>query len=149
MTPPAPPALNRDTLLSMLRREEQLRLCPATQAALAAEPETAGMLAVIEALQRRVAEEAGFSTAADIDAAVAYIRAAQHNFAGDEEVLSIPLYIRNNRCRAGVLAPGMAAPDAPLLQPDGVTRCSVHALHAAACGGEARLPLLLVGGSYT
>ena len=132
----------------MLRREEELRLSADTQAAYAAAGGPAGWLAITEALQRRVAAEAGFSTPADVDAAVAYVRAAQRTFAGDAEVLSIPLYIRHNRCRAGVLAPGMEAPDAPLLLPDGVTRSSVRELHAAAAGG-ARLPLLLLAGSYT
>ena len=135
----------------MLRREEELRLCQTTQAAYAAAGDGAGMMAVTEALQRRVAMEAGFNAPYDVEAAVGYLRRAQVTFADDTEVLSIPLYIRHNRCRAGRVVPGMGAPDAPLLLPDGCTRTSVAALHTAATGGSglARLPLLLVGGSYT
>jgi hypothetical protein len=132
----------------MLRREEAQRLCAATQAAYGAARGADAWLAVTEALQRRVAAEAGFATPAAVDAAVAYLRCAQSTFAGDAEVLSVPLYVRFNRCRAGTLAPGDAAPDAPLLRADGRTPCSVHALHAALTAGGAR-PLLLVGGSYT
>jgi hypothetical protein len=137
----------------MLRREDALRLCAATQAAYAVAAGPAGWLTVTDALQRRVAEEEGFRTCdGGVDDAVAYIRGAQRAFAGDAEVLSIPLYVRFNRCRAGALAPGDAAPDAPLLLADGRTRCSVLALHAALCGdggAQPRAPLLLVGGSYT
>ncbi len=141
-----PPPLNRDTLLSMLRREQALRLCDETQAAYAAVGERpAGWLAVTEALQLRVAAEAGFTTPEGAAVAVAYLRSAQSTFAGDAEVLSIPLYVRFNRCRGGTLAPGDAAPDAPLLRADGLTRCSVHTLHAEL----GPLPLLLLGGSYT
>ena len=130
----------------MLRREHELRLSAETQAAYAAAGERPdAWLAVTEALQLRVAAEAGFSAPEDAAAAVAYLRAVQSNFAGDAEVLSIPLYVRFNRCRAGTLSPGDPAPDAPLLRADGATRCSVHALHAAL----GRMPLLLLGGSYT
>ena len=130
----------------MLRREQELRLSAETQAAYSAVGERPdAWLAVTAALQLRVAAEAGFTAPEDAAAAVAYLRAAQVTFAGDAEVLSIPLYVRFNRCRAGALAPGAAAPDAPLLRPDGARRCSVHALHAEL----GRMPLLLLGGSYT
>ena len=130
----------------MLRREQALRLSAETQAAYAAVGERPdAWLALTAALQLRVAAEEGFTSPDAAAAAVAFLRSAQRTFAGDAEVLSIPLYVRFNRCRAGTLAPGMAAPDAALLRPDGVRGCSVHALHAE-LGPR---PLLLLGGSYT
>ena len=42
---------------------------------------------VTDAVQRRVAAEFGFHTEAEVEAAVTFIRTAQHAFAGDTEVL--------------------------------------------------------------
>lgn len=70
----------------MLKLENELRLSKEVQAAYRAYVGTADeQLAVTDAVQRRVAAQFGFRTDAEVEAAVIFIRTAQHAFAGDKE----------------------------------------------------------------
>jgi hypothetical protein len=133
-----------DELKAALRAEEAERLSPATQAAYH-EAEASGhssWLEVTDALQRRVLQ--GHRVPRERMAAALFVlRAAAQLFPHDNDVQSIPLYVRHNRAEQGSLRAGDPLP---------VVR--LHPLHTGAtttlpveCAG--RQPVLLVAGSFT
>ena len=135
----------------MLRREEQLRLAPETQAAFAAcavrvedasdehahGVSSESLYERIDALQRRVAREFGV----DEERGVAALRHAEV-WVGAERARELSLYRRHNRCVDGPLAVGDRAPlgDVPPL-----ARVAGGTLDLSSC----EQPLVLVAGSLS
>ncbi len=146
----------------MLRREDELRLCAATQAQfkayrLAGRGEE-GMGAVVAAVQRQVCAEFGVAEAVG----VAVLQCAEALLPGDAEVIQLSLYRRHNRCVDGALRVGDAAPDVGLVavSPSAVTLAhdlAVERTEGTGGRGEVGLhallsrgrPLVVVAGSYT
>ena len=170
LTPPLSAAeLTAETIKAILRRENELRLAPQTQArfkAISHRPD--GWLDVVESLQRQVAAEFGLSEKVGLDA----MRCAETLLPGDTEVRDISLYRKYNRCVDGPLRMGDAPPDANLVQVSGVhgpddmcgKRTTLHSIlrdrrswssvlgpRAAdtASAMQPLRPLVLLAGSYT
>ena len=122
----------------LLEHEEQLRLSAAVQAVYSAVGETeAGLSLFTAALQRHVAAAAGFSPP---ELGVQLIRSAAH-LAPD--AARAAHYVRHNRCFAGSLTAGDAAPDVTLACLAG--GASISLLDAL----PARGPTLLLAASFT
>ncbi len=137
----------------MLRREDALRLSESTQAAFRSYRDAGrgpeGMLAVPTAVQLRVAEEFGVPPDVGLEA----LRCAPALLPGDDEVPTLSLYRRHNRCVDGSLNVGDLAPDVELFPVCGSARAScglfspsrgLHSLLAGCARG-----LILIAGSYT
>jgi len=144
-------------LSALLRRENELRLAPATQAAYrAAEadgPQQAhgDWMEVTEQLQRAVVRGA-LSPAApqgELERGLARLRGAPHerHWSAEQsaELASISLWRRFNRARDGALREGYAFPDVAL-SPLGGGAC--RPLTTFGQGGAGR-PLVVVAGSYS
>ena len=146
----------RQLVVAMLCREEEMRLSAQLQSALEAHPHRSA--AIYEAMQRQVAREAGFESAAH---GVEVLNAALSLFPGDQEVASTPLYVRHNRSQRGQWAEDDRTPDImlsaigggrsaagggiieqPQLQP-----LSQHC--RGALGGGLSRPVVLIAGSCT
>eukprot|EP01094_Clydonella_sp_ATCC50884_P021081 TRINITY_DN4545_c0_g1_i3.p1 TRINITY_DN4545_c0_g1~~TRINITY_DN4545_c0_g1_i3.p1 ORF type:complete len:740 (-),score=155.92 TRINITY_DN4545_c0_g1_i3:551-2770(-) len=133
----------RSVCRAMLRREEELRLHPQVQL-LYRRTSLYSALDVTRWIHLRVALEFGLWDHRVVCAIVSHAQAIQ-----DEELLSIPHYIRHNRTRAArVLSPGDAVPDVPLYTLAGC-RTSFHAELSTLAGGDTAKPLVVVAGSYT
>lgn len=127
----------------MLRREERLRLCPETQAEFAAvRTEPNGVFRVIEALQRRVAQEFGVSE----DDGLTVLRCAER-WVGKERAQELSLYRRHNRCVDGPLVIGDVAPMASV-QPLPSLDQEAPAFDLASASQPGSL-LVLVAGSHS
>jgi hypothetical protein len=95
----------------VLARENQLRLCPETQAEFRKARDTeSGWLGVVEQLQRRVAREFGL----DEEQGLAMMRSAEALLPGDPDVVELSHYRKYNRCRDGPLRVGDSPPDTAL-----------------------------------
>mmetsp|Transcript_7346 Transcript_7346/g.12976 ORF Transcript_7346/g.12976 Transcript_7346/m.12976 type:complete len:127 (-) Transcript_7346:701-1081(-) len=126
----------------MLRRENELRLAPETQAEFRAAGMKSGpsaWLGVVEVLQRRVAAEFGLAESVGLDA----LRLAEVLCPGDPEIKEISLYRKYNRCRDGAVSVGDAPGDAPLIRVADASSARLHDLL------HTKQPTVLFVGSYT
>jgi len=106
----------REILVDMLRREDELRLSSDCQAEFGRIGEAHyDFNSFVTALQAHVSLE--FSV--DPSVGVELIRSAVSLYPGDEEILQIPHYVRNNRCKAGNLEAGQVPPDCDLTDLEG------------------------------
>lgn len=127
---------------AMLRREDILRLSSETQQAykeyrLAGRSEE-GMEVVVDELQARVVREFGLPADVGLEA----IRCAESILEGDEEVNSLSLYRRHNRCIDADLNIGDTAPDVRLVT---MSKETVQLLDFV----SVEKPLIVITGSYT
>mmetsp|Transcript_23612 Transcript_23612/g.56220 ORF Transcript_23612/g.56220 Transcript_23612/m.56220 type:complete len:123 (+) Transcript_23612:391-759(+) len=122
----------------MLRREQDLRVAPATLDKLR---RGANYATLMEKIQRQVAREFGVPPDQEM-VAVRFIRSAETLFPGDQLVRDSVLWMKYNRCRQGSLGSGMAAPDVPLLNLDG-SKTRLSSLWSP------NKPLVIVSGSFT
>jgi hypothetical protein len=98
-----------DTLKDMLRREEVLRLCEETQLRLLLQGEDSYVPVVVE-LQKQVSREFGVEE----ELGMMLMRCAESFARSDaelEEIVSLSLYRRHNRCVDGNLHVGHTAPE--------------------------------------
>lgn len=124
---------DRETLKSMLQRENELRLCDDVQEQYrVSECPTK----VTEAVQRRVVEEFGYKD-------LHILRSAISLYKDDPEISQIPHYVRFNRSRQGNLKVGDKIPNPRLVSLDGCKDLQLSQFH------QAGRPLILVAGSYT
>lgn len=133
----------------MLRREDELRLCDATQRRYAARAEDgAWKNSVTISVQRRVCAEFGFD-GAGVSEGLDLLRSATALFPGDEEIVHAAHWLRHNICAPCPLSVGDVAPDVPLFYARGGRGArmatSVRALAARHRAG----PTVLVVGSHT
>lgn len=146
--PPPPPVksaseLTPDQIKAILRRENELRLAPETQAefrAAAAAKGPYGWPDVVEGLQRTVCREFGLSESVGFAA----MRNADALLPGDDEVKQISLYRKYNRCKNGDLQEGDPPPDAPLIRVTDGVKSSVAAILS-----KSTLDQVFFVGSYT
>lgn len=129
----------------MLRREEALRLCDETQAALrAVRAQPNRVFEVIEELQRRVAREFGVPEVQGLRA----LRCAE-DWIGEERAKELSFYRRHReRCADGPLRVGDTAPLAAVPPLPRVRAGLGGAALQLASLGAAR-PLVLVAGSHS
>ena len=131
--------LSADEIKTILRRENELRLCEETQILFKrASVRPAGWISVVEELQRRVCREFGL----DEDVGLAAMRGANLLLPGDGEVDEISLYRKYNRLRDGPLGVGDVPRDVTVHRLDG----EEVRLRALIQGPR---PLVIFGGSYT
>jgi len=78
----------------------------------------------------------------DPSVGVELIRSAVSLFPDDNEIKTIPHYVRNNRCKAGVLKPGDAPAEAQITTIDGEARSLSDLL-------SKDKPVVLMGASHT
>jgi hypothetical protein len=100
-----------DTLKDMLRREDALRLCEETQQQLLLQGEDSYVPVVVE-IQKQVSREFGV----DEEVGMMLLRCAESFARTDaelEEIVSLSLYRRHNRCVDGNLWVGQNAPQLP------------------------------------
>ena len=127
-----------DHVCRMLLREEELRLCEATQSAFfTVRHEPNGMFDVLEKLQTQVAGEFGMEESEGV-----YVLRHAEQYVGVEKARELSLYRRNNICVDGNLAVGAVAPFhlVPPLRRFGGGVVSLQSLPK---------PLVLLGGSIT
>mmetsp|Transcript_27002 Transcript_27002/g.38326 ORF Transcript_27002/g.38326 Transcript_27002/m.38326 type:complete len:123 (-) Transcript_27002:495-863(-) len=122
----------------MLVRENELRLCQSTRELYrSVRNDPSGWIAVVERLQRQVAREFGLLEGVGVDA----LRSADM-LLPTEDVTSLSLYRKYNRCQDGSLSEGDPAPNV-----------NVHSLNGR-CQPLLSLsnpnrPLVLFAGSWT
>jgi len=131
--------LSADEIKTILRRENELRLCEETQILFKrASVQPAGWISVVEELQRRVCREFGL----DEDVGLKAMRGANLLLPRDGEVDEISLYRKYNRFRDGPLGVGDVPPDVTVHRLDG-EKVSLRALI------QGPRPLVMFSGSYT
>lgn len=126
-----------------MRRENELRLAPETQAAFRAAAAARGPHGwpdVVERLQLTVCREFGLSDSVGLSA----MRSADTLLPGDDEVRQISLYRKYNRCKNGDLQEGDPPPDAPLIRVADGAKSSVAAILS-----KSTLDQVFFVGSYT
>lgn len=131
-----------DVIKAMLKREDILRLSPETQQLykeyrLAGRGEE-GMQVVVDDIQKRVVKEFGLSMEVGIEA----IQCAESILEGDDEVKSLSLYRRHNRCIDGNLNIGDIAPNVKLID---LNHQEINLLDMV----NVNKPLIIIAGSYT
>jgi len=129
----------------MLRKENQIRLSADFQALLASieDRKDIDWLDMVEEMQRNLVQEFGFSGSEEnINTGLSFLRSAVSLFPEDEEVRTIPLYVKYNRARNCDVKVGSLAPNVPLCTMSEVPL----SLHALVQPGR---PLVVVGGSFT
>lgn len=140
----------RELLLRMLRREDELRLCDATQRRYAARAEDGAWKEKVTVdVQRRVCAEFGFE-GAGVSEGLDLLRSATALFPDDEELLRSAHWLRHNICAPCPLDVGAIVPDVPLYfardaAPGAAAQTSVRELAARNRSG----PTVLVVGSHT
>jgi len=106
----------RALLVDMLRREDEFRLAPKVQQAYRQIGDCEYTLSQFtERIQYAVSRE--FQV--DPQIGIELIRSAVSLFPDDEEIKSIPHYVRHNRCFEGHLKPGDTPPDCRVVALDG------------------------------
>lgn len=101
----------------MLRRQEELPFAPETLERMRSCTASSGeWLDVVRDLQREVAIESGFRSAAGIETAVRRMQVA-HTV--KPELAKLSVYARANLAEDGTLKPGDPLPDVPLVGLDG------------------------------
>jgi len=129
----------RTILVDVLRREEELRLSAPCQKRFGEIGEKHNQFnAFVTALQAHTSLE--FKV--DPKVGVELIRSAVSLFPDDQEIRSIPHYVRHNRCKAGNLSPGDFPPDAQLADLEG------NPISLASILRTDR-PVVLMGASHT
>jgi len=93
----------RSILVDVLRREEEMRLSPPCQKEFGQIGETHEKFNIFTT---RLQSQCSLEFHVDPTVGVELIRSAVSLFPDDEEIKSIPHYVRHNRCRAGHLKPG-------------------------------------------
>ena len=123
----------------MLKRENDLRLCAATQRrfkAVNSRPD--GWLKVVEELQRQVAQEFKLPEAMGLY----YLRHAE-TFLPWEEIKELSLYRKFNRCRDGSLQVGDRPPSVTLNRSGDLKPIELRSRL------DPKRPTVLLAGSYT
>jgi len=129
----------REILIDMLRREDELRLSNPVQAEFGRIGEMhEDFNSFVTAIQSHVSLE--FKV--DPTVGVELIRSAVSLYPDDDEIKSIPHYVRNNRCKEGFLKNGDAPPDCALSDVDG------NPLRMSEMLAKDR-PVVLLGASHT
>lgn len=129
----------REILIDMLRREEELRLCPEVQLNFGKIGEAhEDFNSFVTMLQEHVSLE--FKV--DPKVGVELIRSAVSLFPEDEELKSVPHYVRHNRCKAGNITAGNPPPDCDVVDLDG------NAQRLSDLLAKDR-PVVLLGASHT
>lgn len=133
--------IDRDTLKSMVRREQELRTCEETQQKYseAERQETTDWMEVTIALQEQVIREFQIE---DIAWGLYQLRRACDQYPDDADFINIPLYHKYQRSRQGSLREGDACPDMPLHH---LNKEMVSLLSLVRPGR----PLCIFAGSYT
>ena len=98
----------------MLYRETELRLSSEVQERF----RHGDWLEIVGELQHQIAKEHGFIEPGEQSLAVEYIRTARSKFPGEEEMCSIPIYVKYNRARQGELSEGDQVPNIALFDPE-------------------------------
>jgi len=128
-----------EAVKDLLRREKTLRLDPLTQVTYAMKGQCS--TEVTNQLQLRAVREAGLP-----DEAVEIIRSAQYLYPEDEDMKTIPHYVKYNRSKPGELAVGSPAPSCSVVELNGQkTHLGVFFERSEQHGR----PLVLIGGSFT
>lgn len=129
----------REILVDMLRREDELRLCNPAQAEFGRIGERhEDFNSFVTALQAHVSLEFQVDPAIGVE----LIRSAVSLYPDDDEIKSIPHYVRNNRCKAGFLKAGDTPPDCAVTDLDGNPQQLVDIL-------AKDRPVVLLGASHT
>jgi len=129
----------------MLHKENETRLSADFQALLSSieDSKDVDWLDMVEVMQRNLVQEFGFSGSEEnIKTGLSLLRSAVSLFPNDEDVRTIPLYVKYNRARHCSIQVGMQAPDVPLSTMDD-SLTSLRTLVKPA------RPLVVVGGSFT
>jgi len=132
----------------MLKREEELRTCEATQKEMARVQEhgAGDWMQVVEGLQRQVCDEFSVEHKAGLDA----LRNATRLFPEHADQLrKISLYRRHNRAFAGDLQVGMPCPIPHLLSSCGTAAVPLLPPSASSCNTKKNKKHLIVAGSFT
>jgi len=132
-----------ETLKSMLRRENELRLSPETQKLYesAEKRNDTDWMEVTATLQERVLREFGVAEE-DMARGLYTLRTSNQIFPDDPEMKEIPLYVKYNIARQGSLNVGDSATDVPLTTLDNQT---VSLLQYC----KPNRPLVIIGASYS
>eukprot|EP01088_Endostelium_zonatum_P015632 TRINITY_DN3934_c0_g1_i1.p1 TRINITY_DN3934_c0_g1~~TRINITY_DN3934_c0_g1_i1.p1 ORF type:complete len:450 (+),score=88.38 TRINITY_DN3934_c0_g1_i1:163-1512(+) len=139
------PVPSLETIKQMLRREDELRLSPATQAKFS--DSNLDAILIAEDVQREVAKEFGYKDSEeDITAGVEIIRAAPALYPQNPEIKKIPHYLKYNRSKVGNLQAGDIVPNVPLSLLSARPTTLYSKLDAF--GSESR-PVVIVCGSYS
>jgi len=129
----------RPLLIDMLKREDELRLHSKVQEVYSDIGDDETELSLFtEELQKHVSHE----FMVDPTIGIELIRCAVSLFPGDEEIKSIPHYVRHNRCFEGNLKNGDVPPNCRVAQLDGTT-CNLLDLV------DIQRPVVLLGASHT
>jgi hypothetical protein len=129
----------RVILVDMLRREEELRLSTPCQTMFGKIGEQHHHFNdFVSRLQAHVSLE--FQV--DPQVGVELIRSAVSLYPEDDEIKSIPHYVRHNRCKAGHLKPGDLPPDVAITDVEGNPQRLSSML-------ETDKPVVLLGASYS
>jgi len=125
----------RDVVMQMLQMEDMMRLQPDVQKAY----RNGDVLAddVTLSVQKQVVSHFGYDDPWIISSALSYYK-------GDEELMSIPHYVRFNRSQQGQVKCGDLVPDVPLCRLEGNY---TNLLGLLAPYGD--MPVIVVAGSYT
>lgn len=135
------PYIDKETLLRMVIRENELRTCENTQA-LYREAETSYLTDWMEVtieLQEQVVREFGIK---NLQKGLYWLRTACRQYPDEPAFREIPIYVKYQRARQGHLTPGDECPNPPLYRLTG-ERCALLD-HVQ----EGR-PLCIFAGSYT
>jgi len=127
-------------LCSMLKRENELRLCDESQRWLETHEDSSAEDFYL-GLQKRVAFEFGFETEEQQTEGALLMRSALSFYPGDENIKNAVLYLKYNRSEQGKLSVGDVCPDVEMRS------CAGEVVRLSSFASE--LPLVLVAGSGT
>jgi len=130
-----------ETMIQMLKREDELRLSPEIQK-LFANPGF-DTIHVAEEVQKQVVNEFGFE---NMEESLSFIRTAPLLYPESPEVCKIPHYMKFNRSKQGELNVGDTIPNSKLAHLDGVP-IDLHKYIDSQLGHYK--PIIINAGSYT
>mmetsp|Transcript_10887 Transcript_10887/g.34685 ORF Transcript_10887/g.34685 Transcript_10887/m.34685 type:complete len:156 (+) Transcript_10887:14-481(+) len=128
----------RETLISVLKREDELRFSAQVQERYSASDALEHIRDVTVELQKQALREHGI----DEDHGLVVLQNARFQYKDDPEFNGLTVYFRLDTSRRGFLMPGMVAPDAELYTLDG-DKTSLSSFFAR----EPSKPLVIFAGS--
>jgi len=131
----------KEVLISILKREDQLRASPFYQIEYAKKDSLRWIRDVTKRIQKQALEEHGIVNGDGLS----YLNSARFKYKNDPEVNRLTVYMREDRSRAGELQLLEKAPDASLRRLDGSSTSLYEYISLFACNR----PVILFSGSVT
>uniref|UniRef100_A0A6B2LE57 F-box domain-containing protein n=1 Tax=Arcella intermedia TaxID=1963864 RepID=A0A6B2LE57_9EUKA len=149
LLPPPPPEIAQhkppvDTMIKMLKREDELRLSEEFQKKFA-QPDL-NTIHVASEIQEQVVKEFGFE---DVKVGVELMRTAPSLYPESQQVRRIPHYQKFNRAKDGALKEGSRIPNSKVALINGINISLHQYLDNLIAPQPKPIPVVLISGSYS